>query len=63
MSAMRGLRYALKHQTMDCVVGGFTHTKDGLAVSSLLLGLFESNYENAQIMIADPTWDELETTY
>ena len=26
---------------MDRVVGGFTHTEDGLAVSSLLLGLFD----------------------
>jgi len=32
-----------KHQTMDCVVGGFTRTEDGLAVASLLLGLFDSD--------------------
>ena len=30
-----------KHQSMDCVVGGFTQTEDGLAVASLLLGLFD----------------------
>src|SRR5262249_39621001 len=30
-----------KHQTMDCVVGGFTHTEDRLAVASLLLGVFD----------------------
>ena len=28
-------------QSMDCVVGGFTHSEDRLAVSSLLLGLFD----------------------